>query len=179
MEQTTPRIADYMTARPMSVAPDLSVADAQDRMYANNIRHLVVAEDKRVIGVISTRDLYLLSAIAELDTKKIPVSAAMTRDPFTCGPETPVLDVVTRMEEHRWGCVVVVEGGLAAGIFTTTDALRALREQLAGHPVEPGVKPSHVVEQPTQREHIEHRVRTSDAVRGRAVGPNLGRPFDK
>ena len=121
------RIEQVMTPNPCTVALDLSLADAQERMYVNNIRHLVVQQDGHVHGVLSTRDVLLLTNLMSTDAKKLSVAAAMTRRPYTCEPDTPVATVVREMEEHRYGCAVVVRGHEPVGMFTTTDALRVLR----------------------------------------------------
>jgi acetoin utilization protein AcuB len=45
-------------------------------------------------------------------------------------PDTPVDEVAREMADRRYGCAVVIEGGKVVGVFTTTDALRALSELL-------------------------------------------------
>ncbi len=168
------KIAAVMTRQPCTVAPDLSLADAQERMYVNNIRHLVVTENGLVRGVISTRDISFVSTLTTVEPAKIQVSAAMTSSPYTCGPDTTVLEVARQMEQHRYGCAVVVDNGAPVGMFTTTDALRVLRVALTGEAVEAEVKPTHVVEQPTEREKIEHHTR----VGAHGASRNMGRAFD-
>ena len=60
------------------------------------------------------------------------------RPAYSVSPSTPVRDVLTSMAEKRIGCVVVVEEGRVAGIFTERDALLKINTQaaeLGGHPV--------------------------------------------
>ncbi len=168
------KIAEVMTRQPCTVAPDLSLADAQERMYVNNIRHLVVTESGFVRGVISTRDISFVSTLTTVEPAKIQVSAAMTSQPYTCTPETTVLEVARQMEQHRYGCAVIVENGAPVGMFTTTDALRVLRCSLTGEAVTPEVKPTHIVEQPAEREKIEHHTRVGT----QGASRNMGRAFD-
>lgn len=152
----TPSVSDYMTPLPATVAPDLSLSDAQERMYANNIRHLVVAEDARVVGVISNRDIAVAEALDSVDPAKTDVSSAMVKSPYTVEPNTPLVEVAHEMEAHKYGCAIVVEAGEAVGLFTTTDALRALRSVVTGVNVEPATKPSHVTAKPTERPRVPH-----------------------
>jgi len=132
MPQTNQPISEFMTANPTTIAPSLTLDDARERMYVNNIRHLVVVDGTRVVGVLSTRDLYLISSLSVVDSSVVPVGVAMATEPYTCSAQTPLLEVAAQMQEHRYGCVVVVDQQTPVGIFTTTDALRVLRQALEG-----------------------------------------------
>jgi CBS domain-containing protein len=53
-----------------------------------------------------------------------PLRSAVTRAPASCGPETPVGEVVRRMHADRIGSMVVVDAAqVPVGIFTTPDVL--------------------------------------------------------
>ena len=53
---TTP-VGDHMTPDPAVVAPEVALADACDLMIARGVRHLLVAGDDDVIGVVNMRDV--------------------------------------------------------------------------------------------------------------------------
>lgn len=152
----SPTVADYMTKLPATVAPDLSLADAQERMYVNNIRHLVVEREGLVVGVISTRDVVVAAALEGIDPAKTSVAAAMVKSPYTCSPETSLVDVALEMEANKYGCAIVVEAGEAVGLFTTTDALRALRSVVTGVNVEPATKSTVHPDKPSERPRVPH-----------------------
>jgi acetoin utilization protein AcuB len=57
----TTRVADYMTDRPVTVAPDDDLAVAAQRMADLGVRHLPVVEGGRLLGVLSMRDLLVPS----------------------------------------------------------------------------------------------------------------------
>jgi CBS domain-containing protein len=101
--------------------------------------------------------------------KKIKVDEAMTEHVYTCTIDAPLGDVAAMMEEKRYGCAVVLQDDYVVGIFTTTDALRAVRTLIAGKKVERKATATHLVDVTGERERVEHRVRLSDALRG--VGP--------
>ena len=46
--------------------------------------------------------------------------------PYSVAPDATLREVVRTMAEKKYGSAVVVEGGQVVGVFTTTDALRAL-----------------------------------------------------
>jgi CBS domain-containing protein len=51
------QVADWMTAQPATVEPDVSVRDALDQMLAGGYRHLPVVEGGSTVGMVSIRDL--------------------------------------------------------------------------------------------------------------------------
>jgi acetoin utilization protein AcuB len=147
MTANQPTIAQFMTSVPASVDEGFLLADAYDRMCANNIRHLVVRRNgDDVTGVLSTRDVALALCAPKADLKKLKVADAMHKDPYVCGPTTPISEAALQMESHRYGCAIVLEDDVLVGIFTTIDALRALRQLATGKPAEPALAPTLVVE---------------------------------
>ena len=53
------RVRDLMTARPITVDPGTPMLEARQRMVEERIRHLVVVEDTRVVGIVTDRDIRL------------------------------------------------------------------------------------------------------------------------
>ena len=143
MTTPEPTVAQYMTEMPATADEGLLLTDARDRMFMDNIRHLVVHNTGHVAGIISSRDIALALALPGADAKKLTVRDAMTPEPYVCAPTTKLSVVAHEMEAHRYGCAIVVEGDEVLGVFTTTDALRALRELATGTKAEPAVKPTH------------------------------------
>lgn len=168
-----------MTREPLTVAQDLSITDGLDRMSANNVRHLLVVRDDRLVGVISNRDLNFAASLPGVDPDKVEITAAMHGRVYVCDEEAPLEDVAHDMEAHRYGCAVVLKDGFVVGIFTTTDAMRVLRTLVTGKDVEPAVHPTHRVDQPATRETVEHHVRVGDSLRRAHArpSPNQGKPF--
>jgi CBS domain-containing protein len=54
---------------------------------------------------------------------KAPVGVLQPREPIVVEPQTPVLEAVALMQEHRVGCVLVTRAGKLKGIFTERDVL--------------------------------------------------------
>ena len=53
------RVRDVMTATPITVDPETPMLEARQRMVEHRIRHLVVVEDARVVGIVTDRDIRL------------------------------------------------------------------------------------------------------------------------
>jgi len=121
-----------MTADPAGIDEDLTLADAIDRMLANNVRHLLVLRADELIGVVDSADLALANAITQERTADVPVRSAM-RGVFRCPPDMAVTDVVRTMERNHFTCAAVVDARHnVVGIFTIADALHALRQLVLG-----------------------------------------------
>ena len=61
LELTTTRLRDVMTADPETIGAEEPVREAVRRMDEGALRHLVVVSGGRVLGVISTRDIPVLT----------------------------------------------------------------------------------------------------------------------
>jgi acetoin utilization protein AcuB len=123
-------VSDYMTKHPFTIGRHASLAKAHVLMRENGIRHLPVVESNRVVGIVTERDLHLLETIADFSLEAVDVEQAMTSDPHVVSRDAPIHEVVDVMARHKYGCVVVVEGGAVEGIFTTIDALAAMANLL-------------------------------------------------
>ncbi len=117
-----------MTASPLTIAPDLSVADARERMLVHRIRHLPVVDHGKLVGLVTDRDLTIVDTLSSRKRDRVQVRQIMHARPFICGPEDSLVDVARTMIENRVGSVIVVEDGAPIGVFTTIDALRRLVE---------------------------------------------------
>ncbi|HXN34504.1 MAG TPA: CBS domain-containing protein [Polyangiaceae bacterium] len=119
-------IGDVMTASPHSIGREQTLATALALMRRYDIRHLPVLDGGRIAGLLSQRDVLFVETLRDVDPSQVAVEEAMSTDVYTVAPETPLVEVVADMADHKYGCVVVVEGARIAGIFTTVDALRVL-----------------------------------------------------
>jgi acetoin utilization protein AcuB len=127
MDRSREPIQRFMSPAPMSVQPEAKLAEAARLMEDNDIRHLPVVQNGKVVGVVSERDLAIAESLVPNEWEDFPVAEAMTPDPHTVSPETLVSEVAHVMAEHKHGSVLVVDrAGKLLGIFTTTDALRVL-----------------------------------------------------
>jgi acetoin utilization protein AcuB len=132
MRNTAPlTVREYMTENPVTVGPQVSMAEAHAIMRERNLRHLPVMQGGYLIGMVTARDLALVEALADFDPKELSVDEAMSEDVYAVSPESPLRAVTAQMAERKLGSAVVVDGGKVVGVFTVTDACRALTLLLA------------------------------------------------
>jgi acetoin utilization protein AcuB len=108
------------------------MARALRTMEELGIRHLPVVDGGRLVGCVSERELKIVENMRAVDSALCIVGDFIVGPPFAVGPEAPLGDVARAMAEKKCGSAVVVEGDQVVGVFTTTDALRALSSVLGG-----------------------------------------------
>jgi acetoin utilization protein AcuB len=128
MPTSAKTVADYMTPCPRSIRKNQTMAEAHPLMRKWKVRHLPVLERRRLVGLVSLGDLHLIETLKDVDPSQVPVEDAMTPDPYTVTPDARLPAVAREMEARKLGSALVVRNGEILGIFSTTDALRALSE---------------------------------------------------
>lgn len=122
-------VAAWMTRQPHTIGDDQSLAVARERMHHFDVRHLPVLHGGHLVGVVSSRDIAMVEALPGVDITEVTVDEAMAEEPWTVTADAPLAHVATIMAERKIGTAIVVEvadGDQVVGVFTTTDALRAL-----------------------------------------------------
>jgi acetoin utilization protein AcuB len=125
-----PTVREYMTPAPRTISPRQALTHARQIMLGHHIRHLPVLDGGRIVGLISERDLLLVESLPGVNPTDVRVEEAMVQEVFTVAPDEPIADVIETMIETKVGSAVLVDGQRVVGVFTTIDALRALRDRL-------------------------------------------------
>lgn len=112
------RVREVMTEKVETIAPDESVATAVQRMRTRRIRHLVVLRGKRLVGVISDRDLR--------SEENRNVGDVMTAHAVSATPDMTVRKAANLLRGRSIGCLPVMDDGTIVGIVTTTDLLERI-----------------------------------------------------
>ncbi len=128
-----PPIRKFMTPSPHTIGRDQTMERAHLVMREFRIRHLPVLHAERLVGVLSDGDLHLVETLRDVDPAVVTVAEAMTEDPYTVAPDTPIDEVVAEMARHKYGSAVVVDNHHVVGVFTTNDACQAFAEMLTTH----------------------------------------------
>ncbi|HEX5138738.1 MAG TPA: CBS domain-containing protein [Planctomycetota bacterium] len=129
---TTLTIGSVMTPAPLTVSEDDSLDLARKLMVRHRIHHVPVVRGREVVGMLTDRDLHLISYLANdlLREADLVAGDACVPDPYTVPPETPLEKVLRDMGERRIGSALVVRSGRLVGIFTAHDACTQLAHML-------------------------------------------------
>ena len=118
------RVKEVMTKHVKTVDPGASLAGASNLMRLIGIHHLVVANGRQVVGVLSERDAGGRRGVPATSTRT--VSDAMASPAVTVAPTTTVRQAANVMRGRSIGCLVVIESGRAVGIVTVSNLLELL-----------------------------------------------------
>jgi acetoin utilization protein AcuB len=133
-------VKNRMSADPVSVSPDDTLAHALRLTRAHRIRHLPVVRDGELVGILSDRDLRsaMPSPLEVEDAGRAarlaetPVAQVMTAEVITTGPHDTVEDAARLLCRHRIGALPVVDAhGRLLGMISETDVLNAFAEVLS------------------------------------------------
>lgn len=116
---------DVMRAVPR-LAPDQSVASAAQLMESLHVRELPVVAHGRLVGLLAYRDLRPHEGHWEWTT----VETAMTPDPVTVTPDTPVGAVADLLLARGFNAVPVTVGSVPLGMITRADLLRVVARSI-------------------------------------------------
>jgi acetoin utilization protein AcuB len=129
---------EKINRNPVTIGPDASFYEVRALIHDKGVRHLpVVDKSSRLVGIVTDRDVReaapsdaTLLSVQELHylLGKLKVSSFMTPKEklITITPDTLIEEAVQLMQEHKIGCLPVLEGDKLYGIFTETDALAHL-----------------------------------------------------
>ena len=132
MAHSNSSVSQFMTPAPHGIEPSQKLSLATKRMDELNCHHLPVRQGGKVIGMLTDKDISFLTGFRGIDLNDFSVRDAMTAQPYLVSPDTPLVEVATTMANERYGAAMVVnKDHELLGIFTYTDALRALSELLA------------------------------------------------
>ena len=131
------KVRELMTGGLVCVTPGTPVVEARQTMLTQRIRHLLVSENRRLLGIVTDRDirLNLPSQATSLSVwemnyllARLTVGEVMTKSVIIIGPDREARDAARLMMEHKIGALPVVDGDYLIGIVTETDILRAFAQ---------------------------------------------------
>jgi CBS domain-containing protein len=132
------KVRHFMVTDLFTVHEDELVDLVAALMDWEHVRHVPVEDDQhRLVGLVTHRTLLRLLSRGRLaPDDAVPVSEIMHREVVTVAPDTPTLEAVALMKEHRIGCLPVVEAeGRLVGMITDRDFLT-----MAGQLLEQGAE---------------------------------------
>lgn len=131
------KIADLMTTKLLTVAPDDSVEGVVRLLQQRGVRHLLVLDGHDLVGILSDRDIKRALDPQKRKNSKmlnlgglffllepILVREIMTKNPTSIAPSATAQEAAQLMVSKRFGALPVVKGDKLVGIVTETDLLR-------------------------------------------------------
>lgn len=144
-------VREVMTPDPVTVTPETPVGQAAALMLERRINGLPVVDDTgTLVGIICQSDLiaeqkklplpsfftmldgYIpLTSLKHLEREveriaAVNVGQAMSRQPVTVGPQTPLSQAAALMVDHNFHTLPVLDQGRLVGVVGKEDLLRSL-----------------------------------------------------
>lgn len=117
----------------VAVPVDFPVEQAHQLMRKLEVRHLPVLAEGRLAGIVSDRDILLVSgsrgASGELVYPQLSTGEVMSVAPIAAEPDLPVSQLAKLMIEAKIDSLPIISAkGDLLGLVTSTDLLRVLAE---------------------------------------------------
>jgi acetoin utilization protein AcuB len=129
------QVSEIMSRGLITVDKNASLRRARRILDQHRIRHLLVMDGKRLVGIVTDRDLRQAApssksplTISERQEfmDELKVVEVMSRKLITASPDTTVREAARVMVSEKIGCLPVVNGNQLVGIVTETDLLEML-----------------------------------------------------
>jgi acetoin utilization protein AcuB len=132
-------VRSRMTSNPYIISPDATIAEALEIMRKNNIRRLPVVKNKRLVGIVTEREMQEVSpskattlSVFELNylLSKTKVSQVMTKNVITVSPDSLLEEAAVLLRDNRVGALPVIQDDKVVGIITETNIFDAFIDLL-------------------------------------------------
>lgn len=117
------KVKDVMTLDAKACWITESLTDAAKAMWENDCGILPVVKDARkVVGLITDRDICMATAMRECSPSGISVEEVMTGEVYAAGPDDDIHQALKTMQEHKIRRLPVVDSeGELRGILSMND----------------------------------------------------------
>jgi acetoin utilization protein AcuB len=129
-----------MTPEPITVSPDLPIAEALEQMKQAQVHRFPVLDKKgKLVGIVTHTDLLYASpsSVTSLNfwevnylLNQVKVKEVMTKKVITVEEDCPIEDAASLMRENEVGGLPVMRDGQVIGIITESDLFDVFRELL-------------------------------------------------
>jgi CBS domain-containing protein len=119
-------VEQFMTTDLFTIHQEELVDLAVFLMERRRVRQILVEDDEhRLVGVVSHRSLLELLDLRESDAQEggVAVREVMERDVASVAPDTPTLEAIRTMREHRVPVLPVLRHGRLVGVVSEWDLM--------------------------------------------------------
>lgn len=136
MLPTNVPVEEFTTPDPVTATEDMGIDELRRLMEEHDVRHLPIVRGDAVVGIISERDVRLVSGLTAAQKLQVRAADIMAENPVAVSASKPLDEVAYIMSANKLGSVIVNDQtGRLLGIFTATDALNALIEIIRSNKV--------------------------------------------
>jgi CBS domain-containing protein len=117
-------VGEVMHTRVVMTSADSPVSEAAAQMVRERVGSALVMQGSFLAGILTERDV-LRAAASGTDLTTVQVSAWMTKDPQSTGPDTTVEDAAQIMLLNGFRHLPIMEGRQVRGVVSLRDLFAA------------------------------------------------------
>lgn len=117
-------VEEFMKKDIVQVTPETSVEKTAEVMAAEHVDSAVVADDKKIIGIVTEKDLARKVVAKGVNTQKITARDIMTIELVTIEPQKSLYEAMILLNKKKIKHLPVVKDNNIIGIITAMDILR-------------------------------------------------------
>ena len=95
------KIRDIMTREPEVIRPDASIQDAAQIMKRLNVGSLPVCNGRKVLGMITDRDITTRAMAERRDSNSTPVKEIMSAEVYYCYDDQDIREAAEVMSQYQ------------------------------------------------------------------------------
>jgi CBS domain-containing protein len=122
------KVQDVMTYDVQTCSPETNLSAAAMQMWRGDFGVLPVVANRKVIGMITDRDICMATATKHRDPANVRVKEAISGQVFGCSPDTDIREAlkIMRQKQVRRLPIISAEDGSLCGVLSLNDiALKA------------------------------------------------------
>lgn len=119
---------DIMSFPVVSIDVGGNIREAAKLMASHGIGCVIVKDKKKVVGILTERDLLTKVVAVHLNPDETGVSDIMSADVVTVDSSADLFDVNNLFDEYGFQRFPVVEDGKVVGIITSRNILKNLKD---------------------------------------------------
>jgi acetoin utilization protein AcuB len=135
------KITEIMSSPPITGTLDDFLSEVKEMLAVNNIKHLVIIEEGKLMGVLSERDLLLaispyvnsnVYTTRDLATLNQRVGQILERHPLYLDDQSEVEDALDMFDKNHISCIPIVDSDFVpVGVVTKSDIIRFFNKNRA------------------------------------------------
>jgi CBS domain-containing protein len=137
------KLSEVMTRDVQIANPDDTLAEAALRMTEHEVGALPVCNGRKVLGMITDRDLVVRGLARHLDAETTQVQRCMSEGVLWCYEDEDVAEAARKMAEQQVRRLIVVDRDKnLVGMVALADVARSADERVSGSALEGISEPS-------------------------------------
>ena len=135
------KITEIMSSPPITGTLDDFLSEVKEMLAVNNIKHLVIIEEGKLMGVLSERDLLLaispyvnsnVYTTRDLATLNQRVGQILERHPLYLDDQAELEDAIDMFDKNHISCIPIVDANFVpVGVVTKSDIIRFYNKKRA------------------------------------------------